>query len=186
MVFIVVLCVLVTGINFGFHLITNILHVNSPIILIVAGSAVYFVYTFYFIFCVIAYAAILIKISKSRRRIEASTNLDATLTTFQFICATFKRKDQHAVIPFLITLSNMVFLAVPFVAMMTCTFNGCFMPAFHVWRVTFALNSISDALIYVLFDRKIRNHMKKTISSRRRRKSGDRSEDRVVGINTVV
>ena len=158
----VLVCVVVAGSMFG-NIVMIIFHLHSATIVFIGGIIFAFVYDLYFVFCVFTYIAILITISKSRRNLQVNNDNDSTSTTFQFICATLKHKGY--ITPFLITLTYMVFVIVPFIAMMTCTY-GCLVPAFQVWYVTFPLNNMSDALIYIFFDREIRNHLKKTISRR--------------------
>ena len=153
-------CVIVTCFAFGNYLINRILSIQSPTIVLIGRVIYHFIYDFYLVFCVFTYVVILTTISKSRRKSQVNNTDDSTSTTFQ----TLKRKG--FITPFLITLSYMVFVIAPFLAMVTCSFYGCMVPAFEVWWVTFALNSMSDALIYVFFDRDIRTHLKKLINRR--------------------
>ena len=160
----VLVCVVVTGLVFGSYLI-RIIFVHSPVIVSIGWVIIHLIYDLYLVLCVFTYVAILITISKSRRNLQVNNDNDSTSTTFQYICATLKSKGYIA--PFLITLTYMVFVIVPSMAMITCSFTGCLVPVIvQVWCVTFGLNNMSDALIYIFFDREIRHHLKNTIFRR--------------------
>ena len=156
-VFTVLLSMLVTSLNLLFHL-TNEGFIESPIMSWIGVIILHIIYDSYFVLCVFTYAVILMKISKSQRNFEAN---DEEHSTSRSICPTLRRKG--FITPFLITFTYMLFVVVPFVGILICHFYGCFAAMVVVWYITNSFNTISDALIYVFFDRKIRHHLKKLI-----------------------
>ena len=119
----------------------------------------------YIIFCIFTYVFILIAIVRSRRDTQNDC-CDNKSTTFQFACNFIKARGYTA--PFLITLTHVVFNTVPTIGMTTCLLNDCsaYNSISKIWFITSPLNNLSDGLIYVLFDRDIRNHLKNKFTRR--------------------
>jgi len=116
-----------------------------------------FVYSFYFGFCVFTYVLILVTIAKSRRNVQSDDN-DSTSSIFQFIVTVLKERGYVA--PFFITLTYLMFVIAPCIAISVRPVSASFI----VFIVTFVLNNISDAIIYIFFDRDIRQYLKKVFS----------------------
>ena len=77
-------------------------------------------------------------------------------------------KTNGYTIPFLITLSYTVLVAIPLMVEMYCLITDSVSTIKALWKiydVTWPLNNLSDVLIYVLCDRDIRNHSKKMFIS---------------------
>ncbi len=103
------------------------------------------IYLFYFFFCFFSYISIFWTIFKSRR----NTETEVELTTVTFFWTTLKQGGY--VVPLLITSTYLLFVAVPYLAMKICSYcysgGECFNTAFQMWRITYYLNNITDALI---------------------------------------
>ena len=92
----------------------------------------------FLVFCVISYCVIFYAIISSRS------------------------KEQNYVIPVLINITYTFFTVMPIIIQMTCGFSNstnCFIMAQDIWYITYYINTISDALIYVLCDNDIRTYL---------------------------
>ena len=174
---VVLVCVVVTVINIGSHAlvyvhysptmtISKLTLTISKLALIILRLMGDFLYALYLIFCIFTYVVIFITILESRRNAQLNNDNDAKSTTIQFICDYLKTHGYTA--PFLITLTYAVFVTIPCIVETTCMLNNCsaFYLVSKIWRITYSLNDISDVLIYVYFDRDIRNHLKKKFTRR--------------------
>ena len=114
-------------------------------------------YILYFIFCVLTYIAVIVKVLVSRRNVQ-TTNADGPQQR-TLICV--QLSQQGYVMLFLITSTYLMFVVLP----VLLEYNICTEEANRYSTnifsgISFPLNNISDALIYVFCDRDIRNHLK--------------------------
>ena len=157
----VLVCGLITGLNLGCSLVLRIFDQRYPTVSTICGVIAQLLHYIYFVFCVGTYIATLVTLFKSRQSTQESNN---TTGFMRFVWNAFK--DQGYVKPFLITLTFMLFVVIPFVAKMVCVFNGCLLSADSVWMISSVLNHISDVLFYVFCDRDIRLYLKKKFTRR--------------------
>ena len=136
------------------------------------------VYLSYFVFCVTTYILIFKKILESRRNTRTNTgNESSSETGFKFFLRELKQGGY--VISLLITFTYLLFVVIPVMVGLVCTFaDGCSDTSRLVWQIFYILNNISDALVYVLCDRDIQNHMKSLFARwRRDEQNGYRTRD---------
>ena len=150
---------IVGGLVFGVSFTNMVFQYSSPTIWFIAWLTANLLNDFYFVFCVVTYVVIFITLSKSRRMSRSRNH--STNSSSQCILTTLKSRGY--VTPFLITISHMLMVTGPLIATMVCWFTGCLVQASQVYYITFVLNNMSDALIYVFFDQQIRNHLMKMV-----------------------
>ena len=155
----VLVCVVITILHIGCALVLTLPQlIQKPVIVIASRFISQFLYYFYFLFCVGTYAAILVKISASRRSVENNSG-DAGM--LQSIWKTLNTQGYTK--PFLITVTYLLFVAIPYLVQMNLT---CSTMATRVWVITMSVNNISDVLIYVFTDQKIRKYLKEIFERR--------------------
>ena len=117
----------------------------------------------YLLFCAFTYVVIFTTILKSRQNSQTNdaNNTNVTVTWKQI--KNFLKTNRYT-IPFLITLSFTLLVATPDVIEMGFLISNSgestLRSFWKVYDVTWPLNNLSDAVIYVLCDRDIRNHLR--------------------------
>ena len=166
-------CVVVTGIQVVCSLVVygyltgQLIIVSRPTFLI-CKQIISAIYNLYLIFCVFTYVLIFITILRSRRNSHTNNNDGNSTTTCQFILNFIK--TQGYTVPLLITSTFFGLVTIPLSIQTQCKIDGWSPHSLvcQIWRLTYPLNNISDALVYVLFDRDIRNHLKMKFTRRNR------------------
>ena len=143
-----------------------------PVIVMVSRFIIQFLYYFYFLFCVGTYVAILVKISASRRSVG---NMSGDAGMLQSIWKTLNTQGYTK--PFLIAITYLLFVAIPYVVHMNLS---CSTTAIRVWGTTVGLNNISDVLIYVFSDHKIREYLKELFRKTKSKNSVDQTSNNVL------
>ena len=118
-------------------------------------------YSSYIIICVLTYTFIFITIIKSRRNSQEHGGNDEPATTmFQFIRDYIKTNGYTT--PFLITLTYLVFVVIPLITAYNGKINSRLLHIIvQIYTLTYPLNNISDAVIYVILDRDIQKFSRK-------------------------
>ena len=132
---------------------------TSTIKLFVVGTMVFLAYTFYIIFCIFSYLKIINTIQRSRRFSENPTGAAKALSRQTL----WRTLIQHGfAIPLLITSTYLLFVALPHVSMAVCGYVNAYKcrVVHRVFHITWLLNNISDAIIYVLLDKDIRIYLR--------------------------
>ena len=129
------------------------------------GAIVMTIVGLYFFFCIFSYVIIANKILQSSRSVQSNNNVDENSGAENCvkIVYTVMRKQGYTA-PFLITFSYLVFIIVPFMSMWVLFWD--FTSSAIIWYISYGLNNISDALIYVFFDRDIRNSLRNMFTRR--------------------
>ena len=172
-VLVVLVCFVVTGLSIGCNIVVyGYRNIKIPGIttssFIICRIIVHLLFNLYLIFCVFTYVAILIKILNSRRDSQTNDDNDAnSTTTFQYVFNFLKTQGYTA--PFIITLTHIILVDIPTVVFTVCVIKECSAEdsVHKFWGITYSINSLSDAFIYVLFDPDIRKYLKIIITERR-------------------
>ena len=126
------------------------------------------VYIMYFTFCVTTYILIFKKIFESRRNTQTNAGNESSDES-GFIFYWRQIKLEGYIIPLLITFTYLLLVVIPLLINVACFLAGVHSESIYlVWQICMILNSISDALIYVLWDRDIQKHLKNMIARIRR------------------
>ena len=159
------LCAVVVCVNvvvIAFVVGGNVLIMFSTNFWWIGIGIVSFIFFLYFIFCFFAYVKIFFTILRSRWFTETITVEDNN-TTLRFVWLTIRK--QGYVVPLFITLTYLLFVVLPIIAMAICHANGNFsVMVLQVWAITSQLNNISDALIYIFGEKDIRAYLKNKIA----------------------
>ena len=145
-----VLCTAVAGLLIsGYILYGTVLNTGILLLSLPFGS--------YVIFIIFTYICIFYTLLKSRE--NSSTNSSGE-TNRSLLSIVFKKvKEQGYTIPFVITLTYVLFVIIPGTMLVVCK-ERCYVLE-RVWNVTICLNTIADTLIYIFCDRDIRNYTKR-------------------------
>lgn len=133
----------------------------------VLGAIVIILICFYFVFCIFSYVLIAKKILQSRRVVQSNNVVDENpeaVNCVYFIYTAMRKQGYTA--PFLITFSYLVFIIVPYMSMWVYSLFSDLTSIAIIWYISYGLNNISDALIYVFFDRDIRNSLRNMFARR--------------------
>ena len=127
------------------------------------------IYLLYLIFCVFTYCMIFTKIIMPRRNTQ--TEASEATNSFSFICSYLR--EHGFFVPALITFTYVILIAVPSITLIACADQSCAGKAFQVWSITYILNNISDALIYVFCDRDIVSYLRNKFARRTHQRSNE-------------
>ena len=137
------------GTSNGNHLI----HVSGEVMVVS-------VYIAYFIFCVTSYILIFMKIFESRQNTQTNTGNESSIEN-GVVFFWRELKQGGYVIPLFITFTYLLIVIIPLLVAEGCYIAGVNKKSSQkVWHVGRFLNNISDALVYVLCDKDIQNHLK--------------------------
>ena len=141
----------------------------------VLGAIIMILTCFYFFFCIFSYVLIAKKILQSRRSVQSNNNVDensGAVNCVNFVYTAMRKQGYTA--PFLITFSYLVFIIVPYMSMWVYSLLLDLTSSAMIWYISYGLNNISDALIYVFFDRDIRDSLRNMFT---RRGGGTQNDD---------
>ena len=154
------LCLIVVGMRVGGLSLSSGLIILKPshTLWSIGFSMQCFIRLFYLVFCVFTYFKIFRSIVQSRQTSHrADSSPAATISLWKTI------REQRFLVPLFITFTYLVFVLLPFTVRLPCIlgkWNNCAQLAFQIQMVTIIINNISDALIYILIDKDIQNHLK--------------------------
>ena len=134
------------------------------------------IYIFYFIFCVFSNTSIVKAIAKSGRYCQPNN-----VSNSQRIWRTIKLGEH--MVPLLIMSTYLLFVVLPFIAQTICRYSYGrpsmkYSISVWVWAITVLFNNISDALIYTIIDKDIRNYVRNIFGRSLRSQSQNQSQSK--------